>query len=202
MNTIRSLKILMVLSASIVFLGASVLSYAQPKISKEAIPKKPSSYVSKQIKRLYSSDALERGNAAYALGQMGEKAAPAIPFLIGVLHDQTTLQWFPHHFLTSPGQEATKALGKIGEPAVEPLINALIYGDSGVQRRGAANALRQIGDARAVEPLIAALKDEALPVRGKAADALESITKQDFGEDQAKWQQWWDENKNEIFHGR
>jgi len=70
--------------------------------------------------------------------------------------------------------EAAGALGKIGEPAVEPLINALKDEDSSV-RWGAAEALGEIGDERAVEPLINALKDEDSDVRWKAAEALVKI---------------------------
>ena len=52
-------------------------------------------------------------------------------------------------------RDAARILGKIG--AVEPLINALKNDDS-VVRNFAASALGRIGDARAVEPLIEALR--------------------------------------------
>lgn len=55
---------------------------------------------------------------------------------------------------------------------VDELINALGDGDAFV-RRSAANALGQIGDARAIEPLITALGDEG--ARGRAAIALGEI---------------------------
>jgi HEAT repeat protein len=42
-------------------------------------------------------------------------------------------------------------------------------------REAAAGALGQIGDARAVEPLIAVLKDSREHVRMAAADALDKI---------------------------
>jgi HEAT repeat protein len=64
--------------------------------------------------------------------------------------------------------EAIWALQRIGEPAVEPLIQALKDKDK-VIRFGAADALGRIGDARAVEPLIQALKDEDYTVRAWAA---------------------------------
>ena len=59
---------------------------------------------------------------------------------------------------SSVRRDAAAALGKIGTPAVEPLIAALKDNDSGV-RRYAAAALGKIKDARAVEPLIDALRD-------------------------------------------
>ena len=63
---------------------------------------------------------------------------------------------------------------KIGEPAVEPLIEALKDKDQDV-RWEAALALGNIGDERAVEPLIEALKDEDEDVREAAGEALEKI---------------------------
>ncbi|MFX0163468.1 MAG: HEAT repeat domain-containing protein, partial [Candidatus Hodarchaeota archaeon] len=65
-------------------------------------------------------------------------------------------------------------LGMIGEPAVEPLIQALKEKDRYV-RKEAAFALGEIADARAVEPLIQSLKDEDLGVQKEATDALEKI---------------------------
>jgi len=67
---------------------------------------------------------------------------------------------------------AADALAKIGAPAVEPLIDALNYPD---RRMRAADALGGIGDPRAVEPLIAALKYESSSVRANAAEALGKI---------------------------
>ena len=69
---------------------------------------------------------------------------------------------------------AALALGKIGEPAVEPLIAAL-KDSVGDVRRTAAEALGKVGDRRAVEPLIAALKDSDDYVRREAAEALGKI---------------------------
>jgi len=57
---------------------------------------------------------------------------------------------------------------------VEPLIERLMYGDSGV-RRSAAWALGEIGDVRAVDALIKALKDEDSDVRERVAWALGEI---------------------------
>jgi HEAT repeat protein len=67
-------------------------------------------------------------------------------------------------------QNAIRALAKIGAPAVEPLITSLKEG-LGVGA-GAADALREIGDKRAVKPLIMALADEDSELRQRAAVAL------------------------------
>ena len=58
---------------------------------------------------------------------------------------------------------------------VQGLIKALIYKKDATVRRDALEALGAIGDARAVEPLIAALKDSELYVRLGGAKALGEI---------------------------
>ena len=64
-------------------------------------------------------------------------------------------------------------------------------------RQRAAFILGMSKDPRAVEPLIAALKDGDTTVQDRAAEALVKITGQDFGKDQGKWRQWWKENQAE-----
>ena len=57
-------------------------------------------------------------------------------------------------------------------------------------RKNAAEALGKIKDPRAVEPLITTLKDKDSEVRWHAAEALEKITKEHFGREVAKWEEW------------
>lgn len=71
------------------------------------------------------------------------------------------------------GRAAT-ALGDIGTPALEPLLNEL-KNENWKIRNLAAYALGSIKDKHAVEPLIIALKDEHLLVRYKATFALGEI---------------------------
>ena len=58
---------------------------------------------------------------------------------------------------------------------VEGLIKVLPYEEYYVERAHAAHALGEIGDRRAVEPLIAALEDRMSFVRRAAAEALGEI---------------------------
>jgi hypothetical protein len=76
------------------------------------------------------AQAVKRAQAANKLGNMGAKAAPAVPLLIGMLGDSAgiELKTDPEAKIvqnTSPGIEAAVALGKIGDPALDPLIAAL-----------------------------------------------------------------------------
>lgn len=67
-------------------------------------------------------------------------------------------------------------LGKIGnKKAVEPLIDTMYKTKDHFARTEAAKALGNIGDARAVEPLIRALGDEWRGMRCSAARALGNI---------------------------
>lgn len=164
---------------SIVLLGISItgICYAQPKIPGESLPPNTPPRVKAQIERLYSPDARQRAYGAYYLGRMGESAAPAVSFLVAMLHDEAVIKGrLPFVSADSddgptPGREAQKALGQIGKSAVDALIAALKDKDSMIRSR-AAIALGEIKDPRAVEPLIAALGDRKPGVRMMAAMAL------------------------------
>ena len=69
---------------------------------------------------------------------------------------------------------AVRALRVIGEPAVEPLIEAL-QNEIPTMRKRAAIALGEIGDKRAVEPLTSLLGDKKSFVREATEDALEKL---------------------------
>ncbi len=103
-----------------------------------------------------------RSEAAKALELL--KDARAVPALI------ETLKGDPTYVRT----KATVALIEIGEPAVAALIPLIMHPDDEVGEL-AAKALGEIGDKRAVEPLIAALKDKTREVRRYAAVALGNL---------------------------
>jgi HEAT repeat protein len=60
-----------------------------------------------------------------------------------------------------------------------------------------SDPLAKIGpeEKEVIPALIQALDDESIHVRTSAVRALKAITGQDFGEDPARWQQWWEEQK-------
>ncbi|MDH5703799.1 MAG: HEAT repeat domain-containing protein, partial [Aigarchaeota archaeon] len=97
-----------------------------------------------------------------ALGEMGDKRA--VEPLVQALKDEGELSWHVR-------ERAARALGKIGEPAEEPLIRAL-KNESRDVRLTTAWALGYIGDEEAVKPLVHAQKDEDPSVREAATEAL------------------------------
>ena len=152
--------------------------YSQPKIAVESIPSNVPPEVKAHIKELYSDNPVRRINAASVLGKIGEKAKDAVPFLIGMLDDSDfVLQQSDAAIkvLTSPAKASMSALISIGSPAVEPLIAVCKNNENSVVRKYAVEALGNIKDARAIEPLMAALKDRKTLVREYANKALMQI---------------------------
>lgn len=115
------------------------------------------------IRALADKDDNMRGDAAAALGAMGD--ARAVEPLISVLNDK--------YFRVR--QVAARVLGELGDPRdVEPLCAILKDEDRGV-RRAAALALGKTGDSRARAPLLALLNDTDSRIREAANEALELI---------------------------
>jgi len=122
------------------------------------------------------------------------KSPADAPFRVVSISGGVTRSTFHEH-----GSFVSKIAEIVGEVySADSLISALKDENSDV-RGGAAEALGDIKDPQAVEPLIAALKDEDWTVQDSVAEALEIIAGQDFGRNQTKWQDWWEQNK-ESFH--
>jgi HEAT repeat protein len=137
---------------------------SQPNIPREKIPQDIAPEIKKEIEALYSKDATARGNAAIALREFRPSALkPAIPFLMGMLGDNAKLQissWTGWGGIpTSPGEEAAKTLGKIGEEAVPPLSTALADKNRHV-RKSAVVGLGATNKPSAVDPLLDIVKRE------------------------------------------
>lgn len=93
--------------------------------------------------------------------------------------------------------------------SIEPLILLLKNEADWHVQKCIATALGNIGDKRAVAPLIEVLNSasrdrsgmlgtnsaEATAAMDIIVTALEKITNQDFGRDSKKWKEWWKENK-------
>ncbi len=120
------------------------------------------------VSLLKEGDVWSRARTATILGEIGE------PWVIGPLIE--ALYFF------NVREAAHKALVRIGEPAVPPLISALHHRHIAV-RRAAADVLREIGDERAVNPLLSALKDRDWEVREAARAALAAIERRGKGKE-------------------
>jgi HEAT repeat protein len=144
--------------------------------------------IREKMEALTSSDPVARAAAACALGRMQRRAVAAIPSLVALLSDGTSIkpeqscgqqepfedeQWqprYPEVYEPSPGEAATQALMAIGEPALVALKDVLLLNENWRARKNAAWALAHEGEA--VEALITALQDPVWQVRAQAAYAL------------------------------
>jgi len=162
-----------ILCAAICLAGAALSAYGQTTVPKEKVPADIPDELRESIEELYSQKPEERVAAIESLAVLGEKAAPAIPFLVGLLKDQA---WTPNPSgpgRTTSARKAAEALGKIGDQAVPALASVL--GNvklGGVERKNAALALGGIRHPRAREALISALEDPIAQVRSSSAWAL------------------------------
>ena len=115
-------------------------------------------------------DKPERWRAAYLLGDMGLRAAPAVPALIRLLIEEQV----PRPFRTPPS--SAFALGKIGRPAISELAPLLQNPDPRI-RINALMAFGFMGESgrAAVPQLIEVLRDKNAEVRHTAALTLASL---------------------------
>ena len=188
-NKVRTILSLAIVCSFICMLPAS---HAQTGSARQGDYADAPADVRKLIAGLHSTSAVKRANAACALGEMRERAAAAIPFLLVLLSDGAPIdsgescrnefpfedeQWQPEFAElkeTTVGEAATQALIAIYEPAIDPLVAALLKAEHWRARKNAAWALLHRGGLRGqvMEALIVALKDEAWQVRAQAAFAL------------------------------
>ena len=105
-----------------------------------------------------------RQAAARALGDTQHPAA--LPYLMEALHD--SFWWYEREYAAG---DLLSAIEKMGDAAVEPLIEAL--GDKeGTVRKFAAILLGKLGDPRAIEPLGMTLYDMHHDVGNASAESL------------------------------
>ncbi len=134
--------------------------------------------IRKNILMLYAPEPLERARAAYELGKVGRGAAPAIPYLVELLGDQSPVLFsrylgggYHSSFDTTPADEASNALANIGEDANLALVE-VTQSKQANKRRLAATALGQIGGLASIPRLVELLDDRDETVRSAAANAL------------------------------
>jgi len=185
---LKTLSRVTLLLAVIGAAAAEAPGYAQAKRTRQ-IPSDTPDDVRQQIERLLSDDLTARIHAARNLGKMGTRAAPAVPFLMDCAHIMDYVEQilenmdrYPPGVLASfthdvaLGEQALEAIGRIGEPAVDPLIAMLKEHESAILWDIVPLALAEIGEP-AVEPLTDVLMDryDPTPSNGYAAEALGRI---------------------------
>jgi hypothetical protein len=161
---------------------------AQPAIPKEKIPAEVVGELRDLIETLYFVNAERRVEATMELAKLGPKAAPAAPFLIGLmLNDSSLVGMKPEHVkeliqadifvlrgggkIYLPGAEKTaaqNALARIGAAAIGPLKAALRDPAESI-RTGAITALALMQEPAAVDVLLATLEDPKFADRAEAA---------------------------------
>jgi HEAT repeat protein len=119
------------------------------------------------LEELASPDSVRRATAAGALGRMADVAA--VPALIAALGDADA----------DVAREAAVSLGLLrNAAAVEPLIAVVNNRDGyyhSVARIAATHSLGQLGDLRAVVPLLNAIRDPIAEASAEAIRALASL---------------------------
>jgi hypothetical protein len=173
------------------------------------------------IQALEEGTAWEREVAPKALSEFGPEAVEAVPALIEALEStgddvrraaaEAMLEIAPEAgaveaipaLIKALGDEqlnvrgcAAEALGMFGPEAAEavPALIQTLEDERAPVRMAAAQALGRIesGTSEAVPALIQALDDEDKDVRRWAWLALRFITDQEFDQDAAAWQEWWE----------
>lgn len=145
------------------------------------------------VKSLESWVGLDQYSAIDRLGEIGNPSA--VPILTKIL--------------TNSGREygdleranAATALGKIGDiGALDSLIFVLDTESNSdwILLCDIIEVLEGFGSTKAVDVLIKALGYDVEFVSKDVVVALTSLTGQDFGTDQEKWEDWWDANRSKF----
>jgi hypothetical protein len=157
------------------------------------------SKITEMIAEIYGTDCILK-----VLKDGDSNIAAIAQNLLGNLKDPHTVEPLISMIKDESGPiraRAIKALGRIGDPrSLEPLIDVLRIEPNKYIRTDLVTALGDLGDPRAIEPLIATLKDQR--VQWMALQSLKRLTEENFGLDQKKWYEWWEQNKEIFLRGR
>jgi HEAT repeat protein len=149
------------------------------KSTKEYIPEDTPPDVKELIEKTFSNDHHVRAEAAEKLGEMGPRAASAVPALIELLSDHDGQRMVHVEQPRGVGYKTTfvcnvacSALAKIGEPAVEPCLAALKERLSVKGRCDVIRVLGELNDPRATGVLVELIKDPNPEIRQSAMLSL------------------------------
>lgn len=172
-----------ILVVIVVILVVAVQRILPAGIFGENVPLNIPSNIRNKIILLFSKAPGERIKAAKALGAMGQRSYPAVPYLIELLDDQARAENLfdkEYNVFNPLGPAGTfvcsqviDALVRIGSPAVDPLIAAFYKSQRPYQRQNALFALKRINDFRILDFLINVLfKESDANLRMWAAQGL------------------------------
>ena len=149
------------------------LASAGEEPTKADIPQNLPAELKAMIEQTFSPDPAKRAEAATRLGEMGKKAAPAIPFLIRLLGDDASISKHDYVYVSTV---ARGSLAAIGPSAVEPVLAA--FGrSSGRKRLAALYTLGQLKDQRVIARFLSLLNDPDEDMRSRAANCLKDYLK-------------------------
>jgi HEAT repeat protein len=149
------------------------LAVASEEPTKADIPQNLPAELRATIEQTFSPDPEKRAEAATRLGEMGKKAAPAIPFLIRLLGDDASISKNDYVYVSTV---AGDSLAEIGASAVEPLLQA--FGQSsGRKRLAALYILGRLKDRRVIAKFLSLLGDPDEEIRWRAADSVKCYLK-------------------------
>jgi len=158
------------------------------------------------VRGLWSRNANKRAYSVQVLrflGNPGLKDKRVLPRLIELLSDPAA----------EVRANVAQTLGSFREKAAIPELTRLLSDPDGEVRRNAADALGVLRAKEAVPELIKLLSDPQEWLGWRAAQALERITGESFGDIYAvdsdatrqeviqKWLEWWEENKEKFEAG-
>jgi len=157
----------------LILIGYGGIDFADDAPTMADIPKGLSPELESAIKQTFSPDINSRVEACHQLKDMGVAAAPAVPFLIRLLDDHTSVS-FDSEYVDST---AARALAAIGKPAIEPTIAAL-SGASDNKRHEIAFTLGLFNDSHAIQALVTLLDDPDANTREMAALSLKDCIRE------------------------
>jgi len=158
-------------------IGLACTLSAKTSVPQDKIPAGISAEIRQEIERLYltTTDVVQ---GAGKLAAMGEKAAPSIPFLIGLFGEGSGLECVREGDRQFCGfglemSAAAAALAQIGAPALPPLVVLARKGEKG-SAEGAIMALARMENPRATAVLIELAGNRAYALRSTIAKELGS----------------------------
>jgi HEAT repeat protein len=153
-------------TVAVFVMTAPAFLLAEP--TKADIPRNLAPELRALLEETFSPDPKRRAEAADRLGEMGEKAAVAVPFLIRLVNDEAELTKGEPDVVS---YHAIYSLGRLGPSAVEPLLT-VFRRSSDEARRRTLFAMEGLRDRRVSQELLSVIRNPDDDLRKDAAEVL------------------------------